>query len=655
MKKIIVFILILFAIQTGNSQSLKTIPLNEIKAAGWMKNQLLRDISTGYIANYEKLQPTMQMNVFGPVKAKNYSIDKAGNWIARRETWWPGEHEGFYADLVVRSAFLTAYQPWLEKAKKTVDYVVKNQEPSGYIGIYDEECRLDNLLNENGEFWTQSRILGALLAYYEFSGEKKYFEAARKAMDYTIERYRKSGKSYFHQPKPNGGGLTHGLMIVETLEWLYRLTNDKKYLDFAIWVYEDYSSADEKIGATDMQLAKMLDRELMYRQHGAHVCEHYRVILFLANKTNNPLYKKAAENALYKIKRSLNPSGSIALDTKVMESVAYNYGSPDLPSEYCTSTELIISFSSGMQKQPDAGYGDMVERILFNAAQGARLADGSAVIYLNKDNAKQALQKDNFRYQYAACHSVACCNLNAAKAMPYYISNMWMKSIDDKTIVATLLGPSEVNTRVNGTMVKIEESTLYPFENTIRFKVSPEKKKNFTLSVRNPSWSKNTQVKIPGASFKIENGFIYVSKEWQQGDVCEIKFETKIQAHKTMANEYYLTRGALLYAVPVPDIRQATKEFDGGLKNWDVMPRNTEEADNIFTKYKVQRNLDINMMDGKTEFTYVPSSLRKTDYPYDVPYGTVEADFIVNKQPSKVTLLPYGSTTLRKTTFSEDK
>ncbi|MPM61540.1 hypothetical protein SDC9_108400 [bioreactor metagenome] len=122
-----------------------------------------------------------------------------------------------------------------------------------------------------------------------------------------------------------------------------------------------------------------------------------------------------------------------------------------------------------------------------------------------------------------------------------------------------------------------------------------------------------------------------------------------------MANEYYLTRGALLYAVPVPDIRQATKEFDGGLKNWDVMPRNTEEADNIFTKYKVQRNLDINMMDGKTEFTYVPSSLRKTDYPYDVPYGTVEADFIVNKQPSKVTLLPYGSTTLRKTTFSEDK
>jgi len=53
----------------------------------------------------------------------------------------------------------------------------------------------------------------------------------------------------------------------------------------------------------------------------------------------------------------------------------------------------------------------MVERLAFNAAQGSRLPDGSAIIYLGKDNQMQAIQKDNFRYQYAACHSVACCNL----------------------------------------------------------------------------------------------------------------------------------------------------------------------------------------------------------------------------------------------------
>jgi hypothetical protein len=122
-----------------------------------------------------------------------------------------------------------------------------------------------------------------------------------------------------------------------------------------------------------------------------------------------------------------------------------------------------------------------------------------------------------------------------------------------------------------------------------------------------------------------------------------------------MANEYYLTRGALLYTVPVANIRQATKEFEGGLKNWDVMPENIEKTDEIFTKYKVQRNLDINIIDGKTKFVYTPNLQADMNYPYDIPFGSIEADFIVNKKPLKVTLLPYGSTTLRKTSFPEDK
>jgi len=96
---------------------------------------------------------------------------------------------------------------------KLIDNVLKAQDTSGYIGIYDEECRLDNILNENGELWTQSRMINAILAYYEFTGNAKYLKAAKRAVDYTIERYEKSGKTYFQQPKPNGGGLTHGLNV----------------------------------------------------------------------------------------------------------------------------------------------------------------------------------------------------------------------------------------------------------------------------------------------------------------------------------------------------------------------------------------------------------------------------------------------------------
>jgi uncharacterized protein len=650
-KKINILLALCFVSFIANAE-LKTIPLNEITLEGWMKNQLARDISTGYISIYDELQPTMQMDVFGPKKAKNYSIDQDGNWIARRETWWPGEHEGYYADLMVRSAFLTGYQPWLEKSKTKMDYVINHQEPSGYIGIYDEETRLDNLLNENGEFWSQSRVLGALLAYYEYSGEKKYFDAAKKAMDYTIYRYQKSGKTYFNQPNPNGGGLTHGLMIIETLEWFYKLTKDKKYLDFAFWVYEDYSAAEEKVGNTDSQLKKLLDRELMFEDHAVHTCEHYRVPLFLAANTANPLYHKAVKNAWYKMKRSLNPSGAIATDVRKHESVAFNYGSPDLPFEYCTITELLISFTAGLEKKMDADYGDMVERLTFNAAQGSRLADGSAIIYLGKDNQKNAVENNNFRYQYAACHRVACCNLQAGKIIPYYAANMWMKSKDNKKIFAALLGASSVNTKVNGVQVNIQEETLYPFDNKIKFTVSPEKKRKFTLAIRNPYWSKNTQVKCLDAEVVEKDGFIYVTKKWDKGDVCMVELEEKIEAHRSMDNDFYFTRGALMYSLPIEDVRQVTQEFDKNLKNWDIVPANISEADAI-SELKVQNNVDINLRDGSTIFEYKQNQNRNIEYPYDEPFGFIEIELLKEGKPTKVQLLPYGSTVLRKTTFSK--
>jgi len=126
-----------------------------------------------------------------------------------------GNNEGFFADLVTRNAFLTNYQPWIKKSGQLIDNVLKAQDTSGYIGIYDEECRLDNILNENGELWTQSRMINAILAYYEFTGNAKYLKAAKRAVDYTIERYEKAGKPNFQQPKPNGGGLTHGLTFVK--------------------------------------------------------------------------------------------------------------------------------------------------------------------------------------------------------------------------------------------------------------------------------------------------------------------------------------------------------------------------------------------------------------------------------------------------------
>ena len=63
------------------------LQLDEIQVGGWMKNQIERDITSGYISVYEELQPSMRKNAFGPVKAPNYMKNTKGEWENRRETW----------------------------------------------------------------------------------------------------------------------------------------------------------------------------------------------------------------------------------------------------------------------------------------------------------------------------------------------------------------------------------------------------------------------------------------------------------------------------------------------------------------------------------------------------------------------------------------
>lgn len=221
--------------------------------------------------------------------------------------------------------------------------------------------------------------------------------------------------------------------------------------------------------------------------------------------------------------------------------------------EYCSITEGAVSFCSALQKFGVPSYGDLIENLVFNAGQSARLPNGKAISYITADNRLVAKESKGFRYQVAACHSVACCNLNAGKLMPYYVSNMWMKTADNKTLVAALLGHSSLTTTLNKKTVRIREETLYPFENSIRFTISPSGNMKFNLMVRLPEWAKAYKVSATGANVTELNGFIIVSKMWEREDVVTIEFEDPVLVRRHISNSIYLQKGALKYAMKIDE------------------------------------------------------------------------------------------------------
>ena len=654
MNKVVVIILTTFLLSpAGRAQALKQLPLNEIKPAGWIKKQMLRDLSSGYISVYDQIQPNIGIDEKKKKKIQTLTEDSTKNWIARRDSWWSSCHQAYFSEGLVRNAFYTGFEPGIDKIKGIVDYVLKHQEKDGYMGIYDEDSRLDKQPTGNAELLVHGLMYNAILSYYEYTGEEMYLQAVIRAVNHTIDRFEKTGKTYFGQKNPQGGGLAHGLTFVDVLEWLYRITGDERYPRFAFWLYEDYNNAQATVSNVDNILSNLLDRDYLFREHAVHVVEHFRTPFWLSTQTDDPRYSEVVSNIFYKLNLQTTPTGAIVTDPKVWESVAGNYGSPDLPYEYCTITELAFSYGSAYQKFNRPELGDEIEQLVFNAGQGARFPDGKANRYLTFDNQYNSLEKKGFRYQYAACHRVACCNLECAKLMPHYVSHMWMKSLDNNALYALLYGPSEVTTIVRGTKVKIIEETSYPFENKIRFTVSPEKDARFSLYFRNPRWSHNTKIQAAGASVRRDGGYFIVTKLWQENDVVEIEFDAQVEAKRFLNNEFYIKRGALIYAMKIDEEKSVTKMYEQGFANYDMVPVDASAAEAIINNVRVPDRFYLEFEKDPGLFTYHKNTEADDQYPFDSPYGFIRGSFIVNGKSEQRELVPVGSTLLRKVTFRE--
>jgi len=81
---------------------------------------------------------------------------------------------------------------------------------------------------------------------------------------------------------------------------MYKITGDKKYVRFGLWLYTDYSKAEAKLTNIDCQLGCLLDKNRLFKEHSVHIVEHFRVIFWLYQETNDPELKKAYENIIHK-------------------------------------------------------------------------------------------------------------------------------------------------------------------------------------------------------------------------------------------------------------------------------------------------------------------------------------------------------------------
>lgn len=617
--------------QQKKQEQYTTLPFGSITPSGWIKNQMEKDMQ-GFVGHLDELVPDLINDpIYGKgrlqkhSKAKDLGNQKEGDAEGDDQyKWWNSETQSNWWDGYLRNAILLNDAKALQKVKKHINEILATQDADGYLGIYDPELRY-KFNSENGELWAKATLYRGLLAYYDYSKDPKVWKSLVKAVDNVMQNYPINASSPFSSGEKFNGGVSHGLTFTDVLDKMYQITKEQKYLDYALFLYLDYSKTYQS--EKDAQLQNILNPNYKLQSHGVHTFEHLRPLIVATYAKNNPEMEQALALFLQRIREVTTTTGGPIGDEWIAERKT---NATHTGYEYCSIHELLDSYSVLLQKNGEAKLADDIETIFYNAAQGSRNPNHSCIAYLKTDNSFEMMGTKNgeiepdrkqTRYKYSPAHQdvAVCCNPNAGRITPYFLEKSWLLE-DNNTLVASLLGPSTVKTTIESKPVQIEEITQYPFENRFTFRINNPKKVKFNLKVRKPNWA--TKI-IASKPYKEIDGFLLFEENSIEKEAITLEFEAAIVVKKDANNEKYFTFGALVFALPIQAEEIKGRLYKTGFYDIEYAPKEK-------LSYSFIEENNAKFKDGKIEVTLKNNSTQTTE---------------------KVTLIPFGKTILRQVSF----
>ena len=625
-----------FTLVARRREELEPLPFGAIRPEGWLETQIRANLH-GLTGHLDSLAPDLIIkdDIFGKdrltrdIKKKDVGALAGGDSAAEVQyLWWNSETQGNWRDGWIRSAMLTGDPVTLARARAYIRRILASQDRDGYLGIYDRDLRY-HFDGENGELWAKTTLLRGLLAWYDYTRNPAVLTAVEKAVLDVMRHYPANASHPFYSKSPDVGGLSHGLMLTDVLESLYRLTGRTAYLDYALFLYKDFSAANLH---EDAQYEKIIDPDIKLRGHGVHTYEHLRAVAAAAYASGNPALLKALDGYLHKIDGELTPSGAPAGD----EWIGERRGNATTTGyEYCSIHELMDGYIDLLGKTGVDSFGDEAEQLLFNAAQGSRNPETSCIAYLKTDNSyymtgglntdrtdsTNSTNNRQTRYKYSPVHQdvAVCCAPNAGRIAPYFVDRMWMRN--SAGLVATLLGPCKVTTTWKGTPLTIREKTVYPNEFSFDFQVTANSPVNFTLAIRKPGWATGETISYP---YTEKEGYYLIKRTWRPGESVHVHLYADVAVRRDRNNDFYFTHGPIVLARSITATAQVTRRYP--------LP-------GFFDYFYRPDNLDV--------YAYKGTPIEHSDN------SRFEATLFDTAQQRevKVWLTPMGQTILRQVTF----
>ena len=613
------------------------LPVGSVKPRGWLKTQLGR-MATGIAGHLHEIYP---------------NVGESNAWRGGDGDVW--ERGPYWLDGAVPLAYILEDDRLIETVEPYLEWTLQSQRSDGYFGPPPDTEYVDKegfQTDRPGDWWPRMVMLKVLQVHHSATGDERVLDLMSNYFRYQKRTLPDKPLNHWSWWSKMRGGENQS-----SVYWLYNRTGDEALLELAQMLFEQ---THDWTGRFESQSG---------RWHGVNTGMGLKQPALQYLRTNDERYLEAVDAAFeYLDERHGQPQGMFSGD-ELLHGTDPVHG-----TELCSIVETMFSLEALVGMTGRVDYGDRLERIAYNALPTQHSDDYTQRQYYQQPNQIDLASADRGASPFVTDHDgenncfglingYPCCTTNMHQGWPKFVRSMWQATADGG-LAAIAYGPCTVTAAVgSGTEVTIEEDTTYPFEDTIRLRVEPEAAESFPLRLRIPTWiDEAATVQINGTTHtSAESGkMATVERRWTMGDTVTLTLPAAVEAQRVHERAVSLQRGPLVFAKAVEGEREQvgvhhdvpthavhpTSPWNYGL---EVEPDDLEGA--------------VTLESGETDdYPWTPESapvqlnVPGREIPFWKEYNNAAgplppSSLHVDTDTENLTLVPYGSTTLRVSVF----
>lgn len=491
----------------------------------------------------------------------------------------PSFHDGdFYKTLESVAAVYAVTKDrqldnWMDTA---IAVIAAAQKADGYIYtkniIGQRKTGAQKMFDDKLSFeaYNFGHLMTAACIHHRATGKTSLLEVARKAADFLIGFYATATP----EQARNAICPSHYMGLTE----LYRTTQDKRYLNLVVKLIDVRGTVEgtddnsDRAPVRDMQ--KVVGHAVRANYLFAGVADVFAETgdstLFRTlgkvwdNVVHTKMYVTGGCGALYD---GVSVDGTSYLpDTvqKVHQAYGRDFQLPNFSAhnETCANIGNMLWNWRMFLVTGEAKYMDVLELALYNSVLSGVSMDGSKFFYTNplaaSANYPYHLRWEGGRIPYISKSN--CCPPNTVRTIAEVSDYMY--SMGEDGLYVNLYGGNRFSDKwSDGSPVKLEQTSNYPWNGKVTFKIEEAPADNFAVFLRIPGWCKKYTLSINGKMQQgdVIAGYHALRRSWKTGDHIELFLDmpvTLIESNpfvEETRNQVAVKRGPVVYCLESTD------------------------------------------------------------------------------------------------------